>query len=145
MNSTPFAVALKLWARTVLLNAVFLGLGVMQNGFVNGMDAIFAALFFGFIFSAPLLVIIIPLVKISIKLPYGIAARIGWLGFYLEVLIIGFYTLFRIPIEILFSSFGISLYLLFIATATIGLTGAIIWTRLLLRKLNTITYEYNLV
>src|SRR5690349_21394769 len=102
--NTVFYVALKIWARTLLLNAILMVFTVPAGIVIGGFFGALGAAAVGFILTFPLLLLITPLVKISTKLPYDATARIFWLWFYLEALIVLFYVLFFELVNVLVNS-----------------------------------------
>ena len=96
---TPISVAVRLWAKTVALNAVFWGVGGI---WIGELWRVISAIFFmvgGFIVTLPLLMVITPLVQLSTWLPYSISAKIGWLSFGLMLVIIILYSATSLIIE----------------------------------------------
>jgi hypothetical protein len=96
---TPVSVAVRLWAKTVAMNAVFWGIGGI---YIGEFWRVISALFFligGFIVTLPLLMVITPLVRLSTWLPYSIPAKIGWLSFSLLLVIIIVYSATSLIIE----------------------------------------------
>ena len=90
--STVFSITLRIWARAVLLNALLIGGYVLiGRGFVGGV--VFAiVLIVGFIVTAPLLIIINPLVKLVSKIPYNSSGRLAGLAFSLVLVALVFYS-----------------------------------------------------
>lgn len=89
---TSVSVAVRLWAKTVAMNAVFWGVGGICIG---EYWRVISALFFmvvGFLVTLPLLMVIAPLVRLSTCFPYSVPAKIGWLTFSLALVIIIFYS-----------------------------------------------------
>jgi hypothetical protein len=123
---SPIPVAVKIWAKTVFINAFFWGVWSVLRG--NILDAFGSILILlgGIIVTLPLLMFIVPLVNVSTLLDYSIPAKIAWLTFYLIVMIILFYRL--IPI-------GDSLALQLTGFTIGGLLIAVITTRKSLNKL----------
>lgn len=130
------SVAARIWAKTVVLNAVLWGMWGLLTG--NMFHAFGSILFLlgGFIVTLPLLMIIIPLVNISTLLPYGIPAKVAWLTFYLIGLIILFYGFFSIVQTGSFFK-GDTWAGQFTGTTIAGLLIAVITTRRSLKKLYT--------
>ncbi|MFM9909995.1 MAG: hypothetical protein ACKVOW_11625 [Chitinophagaceae bacterium] len=52
----------------------------------------------GLIVTAPLLVIIHPIVRLSLKIPYSASGRHAWLTFSLVVLVVAFYSFILVVI-----------------------------------------------
>src|SRR5690348_13097851 len=96
-----FFVAIKIWARTLLINAILMVFTVPAGIIIGGFFGTLGAAAAGFILALPLLLLITPLVKISTKLPYSASASLFWLWFYLELLIVLFYILFFELIDLL--------------------------------------------
>jgi hypothetical protein len=87
------SVAARIWAKTVFLNAFFTGMvGLLTGEMVNVFLSI-VVLLGGFILTLPLLMLIVPLVTMSARLPYNIPAKSAWLTFFLSILIVLFYWL----------------------------------------------------
>src|SRR5690348_9379134 len=87
------SIAVKLWAKTVTLNAMLFGIiGIVAGEFKDAAVAVLL-LVGGFIITLPWLVFIILIVKASTWLPYSNSAKIGWLTFGLMVLIIIIYSI----------------------------------------------------
>ena len=89
---TPVSIAVKLWAKTLVMNAVLFGAGGIFIGEYWRAPASALCLIGGFIVTLPLLMLITPLVRLSTWLPYSIPAKIGWLSFSLMLVIIVFYS-----------------------------------------------------
>jgi hypothetical protein len=88
------AIGARIWFKTIVLNALLFGIGgLWMEGWVT-----FGLAFFVFIaaliLTLPLLLIIVPLVQLSARIPYNTKARIAWLTFYLLLLIIAIYIAF---------------------------------------------------
>jgi len=90
---SPMWVAVKIWAVTIFLNALFFGLLSVFAGDVFDVFLSAAFLFGGFMATLPLLPLVLLLIKTSKKLPYGFPARVAWLTFYLMLLVFLFYWL----------------------------------------------------
>lgn len=92
--SRQFSIALSIWARSALLNGFispFIA-GVEEGPAVVLVALIIIAL--GFVITAPLLAIITPIVKLSVKMPYGPFASRAGLAFFMVVLAFLFMKLF---------------------------------------------------
>lgn len=125
---TIFIVSFKIWIRTILMNGALLGLAVpLGIAFRNFLIAIFAPIT-AFFLTFPLLILIMPILKISIRLPYNSSTRIFCLWFYLELVIVLFYILFYKAIHSIFDSKDDVFYLL-ASTTSLGLVLAILWTK----------------
>jgi len=122
------SVAFKIWARTLLINAVLMIVAVPAGIILGGFWAALGAGAIGFLFTLPLMLLITPLVKLSMKLPYDATARIFWLWFYLEALIVLFYRLFYALINLLVSFREGAFYLMAFVTS-MALLIAILWTK----------------
>lgn len=96
---TPVYVAVRLWAKTVALNAVLYGLSGLFTGELWRVPASVLLFIAGFIITLPLLMLITPLVRLSTCLPYRIPAKIGWLSFSLLLVIIIFYSATSLIVE----------------------------------------------
>lgn len=128
--------SVKIWAKTVFLTGCVIGVMALWNEELEGILISILVLVAGGFITAPLLLFIDPLVKLSVKLPYSIPARIAWLTFYLVLLIFLFYLLIVIMIEgglgDISSVFGFT-------GLTVGpLIIAVLTTRKSLIKINTI-------
>ena len=89
--ATPAAVGLKIWGCTIFFGGIIAGvIGFINHNF-SGMLMGLMMLAGGFIVTSPLLFVIIQLVKLSMRLPYGIAAKKVWLWFSLALLIVLFF------------------------------------------------------
>ena len=64
-------VAVKIWAVTIFLNALFCGLLSVFSGDIFDVFLSAAILFGGFMATVPLLPLVLSLVNVSKKLPYG--------------------------------------------------------------------------
>jgi hypothetical protein len=91
---SAFSVAKKLWFRTVFLNAMFVGISMIFS--VDGIGILLAIgiLTVGYVVTLPLLLLIVPVIKISQKLPYNTVAKIAWVACGMVVIIVLFYTVF---------------------------------------------------
>jgi uncharacterized membrane protein len=96
---TPVFVAVRLWSKTVAMNAVLYGMSGLFVGELWRVPASVLFLIAGFILTLPLLMLITPLVRLSTWLPYSIPAKIGWLSFSLLLVIIIFYSATSLIIE----------------------------------------------
>src|SRR5687768_2952861 len=95
---TSLSVAVKIWAKTIVMNAVLWGLGgVLAEGYYAAIAAVF--LIGGFIVTLPLLMLISPLVTVSTRLPYRMPAKITWLTFILALLIFSIYVSVSMAID----------------------------------------------
>jgi hypothetical protein len=133
---TPLSVTARIWAKTVLLNVFFWGMGALYNGDI--FDMLGSAVLFigGIVATPPMIMLMLPLVKISEELPYGIPARIAWLTFYLILLIVLFYTaLSLIENNVVYKSNSFTARLM--GTALASLFVSVITTRSSLNKLYT--------
>ena len=82
---------IKIWGITVFINALAWLLISLLTVKLPGILLSVIFLFGGLVFSMPLLLIIIPLVYFSCKLPYSFPGKIYWLGFYLMGLLYLFF------------------------------------------------------
>lgn len=138
MKVSSILVSVKIWAKTVVLTACFVGSIALCTGEFWGVVMAFAILVGGLILTAPLLLFVDGLVKLSTKLPYRLGARIAWLTFYLVSIIALFYWgLAQIPGGTFINKKGDGL---FMATGftTVSLLLAIFTTRKSLIKLNEV-------
>jgi hypothetical protein len=130
------SVTVKIWAKTVALNAFLWGAACMLKGDI--WEALGSILFLlgGFIVTLPFLMLIFPLVNVSTLLPYSIPAKTVWLTFYLIGLIILFYGLFSlVKSDTFFKSYSWTGQ--FMGTSIGGLLIAVITSRKSLNKLYT--------
>ena len=132
---TSVAVAVKLWAKTLVMNAVLFGVGGIFIGEYWRAPASVLCLIGGFIITLPLLMLITPLVRMSTWLPYSIPAKIGWLSFSLMLGIIIFYSAASLLMEQKLFSSGSPINTCMGCTMT-GLLIAILTTRRSLIKLH---------
>lgn len=136
------SIAVKLWAKTVTLNAILFGiLGLVSGEFMRALIAVIL-LVGGFIITLPWLVFIILIVKASTWLPYSNSAKIGWLTFGLMVLIIIIYSIICMIMDQNLISYGPK-ELGVIFTTISALVIAVITTRKSLIELYTATDETN--
>lgn len=81
------SIGIRIWLRAIAINTgmwfVFLLWITGASAFIFG----FFALFFGIVLTAPLLLVVIPLVKLSCRLPYSLLSRMSWLIICLVVLL----------------------------------------------------------
>jgi len=126
--SRQFSIALAIWIKSVMLNGFISSflLSVTQgpSAFLVGILIIIL----GFILTAPLLTIITPAVKASIRLPYTSLASKAWLAFLLMVIaflfLLAFCFVFDIRIEKEFGSIIIGT-LLSVLLATLSVSKSI--------------------
>jgi hypothetical protein len=136
------SIAVKLWAKTVTMNAILFGiLGLIDGGFELAAIAIIL-LVVGFIVTLPWLVFIILIVKASTWLPYSNSVKIGWLTFGLIVLIIIIYSLACFIMDQNLIRYGPEEMGLIFSTI-LSLVVAVITTRKSLIELYTLTDEAN--
>ena len=141
---THVSVAVRLWAKTVAMNAVFWGVGGI---YIGEYWRVISALFFmvvGFLVTLPLLMLIAPLVRLSTWFPYSIPAKIGWLTFSLALVIIIFYSVASLIIEQKLFSHDSPVNTM-MGTTLAGLLVAVLTTRKSLVKLHTDTTKKNSV
>lgn len=136
------SIAVKLWAKTVTMNAILFGiLGLAGGEFKRAAIAVIL-LVGGFIITLPWLVFIILIVKASTWLPYSNSAKIGWLTFGLIVLIIIIYSIACLIMDQNLIHYGPEeMGVIFITI--LALVIAVITTRKSLIKLYTDTDEAN--
>ena len=91
MQTSAILVGVKVWLATVLFNAVLFTIGICWNAGIMGVFGGSMFLFLGCLVSSPLLLLIVPVINLSRRLPYTTAARISWMGFWLAALIVSFY------------------------------------------------------
>lgn len=136
------SIAVKLWAKTVTLNAMLFGIiGIVAGEFKDAAVAVLL-LVGGFIITLPWLVFIILIVKASTWLPYSNSAKIGWLTFGLMVLIIIIYSIVCMIMDQNLIRYGTK-ELGVIFTTILALVIAVITTRKSLIELYTATDETN--
>ena len=81
------AVSIRIWLRAIVINtALLLGLVVW---FVGGLGFVigFMSTVIGAILTAPLLIVVVQLVKLSCRLPYSLVSRVAWLATCLVILL----------------------------------------------------------
>lgn len=139
---TPVSVAVKLWAKTLVMNAVLFGVGGIFIGEFWRAPASVLCLIGGFIVTLPLLMLITPLVRLSTWLPYSISAKIGWLSFSLALVIIIFYSAASLLMEQKLFSSGSPINTSMGCTLS-GLLIAVFTTRKSLIKLHADTGDKN--
>ena len=89
---TNINVAITIWWRTVLLNALFTGMwAVFEVGLIV-LPVMIALVIGGFIVTLPLLPVISLLLKVQSLIPYGSRERFTWLSVMLVVLVWIIYT-----------------------------------------------------
>ncbi|WP_207512232.1 hypothetical protein [Longitalea luteola] len=131
---TSVSIAVKIWAKTLMMSATLLSIGFT---FAEEFFAVFICMIVligGFIVTLPLLMLITPLVKASVWLPYEVPAKIAWLTFWLALLILLLY----VWISMLLHGAAFeedSLLNLILAATLAGLLFAVITTRKSLKKL----------
>lgn len=133
---TSISVAVKIWAKTVFLNALLFGIVAMLKGEILEMFGAGLILIGGFMITLPLLVLIAPLVRVSNWLPYGIPAKATWLTFFLTLLIILVYGWASLIIDDMLFKAG-SMVSQLLGTTIAGLLIAVLTTRKSLNKLYT--------
>jgi hypothetical protein len=141
---THVSVAVRLWAKTVVLNAVFWGVGGVFIGEYWRLPASFLFLLGGFLVTLPLLMLISPLVRLSTWFPYSIPAKIGWLTFSLALMIVIFYSAASLIIEQKLFAHNSPVNTM-MGTTLAGLLVAVLTTRKSLVKLHTDTTKKNSV
>jgi len=83
-------VGIKIWARAIAINAGLWFVGSLLFGEMEGVLLAVFFLFAGFFFTLPLLLLVMPLVYFSCRLPYSLHSKICWLGFYLLLIAVAF-------------------------------------------------------
>ena len=88
---TNFNVAMSIWWKAILFNAVFIGAcAVLQEG-ASGLVVILLGIIFGYIVALPLLPLIVLLVRLMRSIPYGSRDSFCWLNVMLVMLVWIFY------------------------------------------------------
>jgi hypothetical protein len=131
---TSLSVAVRIWAKTVIMNAVLWGIGAVV---MEKYEALFAAVLFligGLVVTLPLLLLVSPLVTVSTRLPYGMPARIAWLTFCLALLIFIIYVFVSMAIDPTVFKEN-SFVNLLLASTLAGLLFAVLTTNRSLKKL----------
>lgn len=136
------SIAVKLWAKTVTMNAILFGIIGLFVGRIEQALVAVILLIGGFIVTLPWLVFIILIVKASTWLPYSNSAKIGWLAFGLIVLIIIIYSIACLIMDQNLMRYGPK-EMGVIFTTILGLVIALITTRKSLIELYTLTDEAN--
>lgn len=133
---STISVAIRIWAKTVFLNAFLFGMWALFTGDIFEMLGAGLVLIGGFIITLPLLILVVPLVTVSNWLPYGIPARTTWLTFFLGLLILALYAVVSLFMDdALFKTGSVVNRLL--GTTIAGLLVAVLTTRKSLSKLYT--------
>jgi hypothetical protein len=120
-----------IWGKTVCLTSFMFGVRAIFVDDWSEFGMAFVILFLGLLFTLPLLLVIIPLVDLSARLPYSIHARVAWLTFYLMLIILAFYTVLGAGA----SSGGDKKLLQFMGMTIAGLLVAVFTTRTSLKKM----------
>lgn len=143
MHTSAIWVGVKVWLATVFFNAVLFTIGICWNAGIKGVLGGFVFLFLGCLVSSPLLLLIVPVINLSRKIPYSIPARISWMGFWLSALIVIFYACGDWLFTGRFFSFTIDLFT--VSSVTIlALVLSILLNRKGLRRLNEAAEEKTL-
>jgi hypothetical protein len=130
------SVAVRIWAKTVVLNAILFGIwGMLTRDIMNMLGSVLL-LIGGIITTVPLLMVIAPLIKVSNSLPYNIPAKTSWLTFFLMLLIIVIYEWASLIIDDTLFKTG-SMVSVLLGTTIMGLVIAVLTTRRSLNKLYT--------
>ncbi len=87
-----FRITFLIWIRAIFFNALFIGIYIFLKEGFQGSVIFLVVLLVGFIVTAPLLILIHPIVRLSLKIPYSIRGRHWWLAFSLVVLVLAFYS-----------------------------------------------------
>ncbi|HEY8897510.1 MAG TPA: hypothetical protein VIM79_21945 [Niastella sp.] len=136
------SIAVKLWAKTVTMNAILFGIPALAVGEFKRAAIALILLIGGFIITLPWLVFIILIVKASTWLPYSNSAKIGWLTFGLTVLIIIIYSIACLIMDQNLIYYGPEeLAVIFITILALAI--AVITTRKSIMRLYTDTDEAN--
>lgn len=90
---TPLSVAVKIWAKTIVMIILLLAICTLFDGEVWGLLFVGLALVFGFFLTSPLLIVISPLVKWSSLVPYASLSKMTWLIFFLVLMYLLIFTL----------------------------------------------------
>lgn len=134
---TPLTIGFKLWARSVCLNAVAMGIIAIPSCNVFAIAIFAGALLLGFVVGSPLIILVSWLVKVSVELPYDAADKFAWLLFALAAAVAGIYAM----LARLLSLTGVPI----IVTAACGTVFAVViaafWSKPLLLQLNNVSYE----
>jgi hypothetical protein len=89
---SPIWHGIKIWAITIFMNALLVGIGVTYTEGIGGLGLGVIFLFGGCFFTLPLLLLIVPIVSISCKLPYSISAKTAWMGSWFVLIICGYFN-----------------------------------------------------
>jgi len=124
--SRQFSIALAIWIKSIMFNgfisSFILSVDKGPSAFLSGIFIIIL----GFILTAPLLTIITPAVKASIRLPYTTLASKAWLAFFLMLIaflfLMAFGIVFGISIQEDFGSSIIIGSLLSVLLATLSVS-----------------------
>jgi len=97
MTHSLFAVIF--WIRTIIINMIIIGLGLIYSKGLGSVLFVFLILIAAVLLTFPLLVLIVQAVKISRQLPYVLQARFAWLLFMLVIISIFFYAIMGLPLN----------------------------------------------
>lgn len=88
-----------IWIRAIFFNALFIGIYIILKEGFQGSIVFLLVLLVGFMVTAPLLILIHPIVRLSLKIPYSVRGRYWWLAFSLVVLVLAFYSFILFVID----------------------------------------------
>ncbi len=139
---TAISVTIRLWARTVLLNAVIIAIIFVPRCNIFAILVLFISLLVGFLLTWPLIPVINWLLAIFARMPYHTTDKFMWLLFVLILLTVAYYTVFCVAIASLRSilQWGPT-----ICGTSIAVTMAVFWTKSSIISLNKYHYEQHLV
>ena len=130
---------IKIWLFTILLNAFFWGIGGTYTDGPAGLLLAVIFLFGGYFITLPLLLLIVPIVKLSCRLPYSVAGKIAWLWFWLSMIIIGFSELLVWLFDGRFFSYN-----LFVVSLTgVAILALTLSIGISYQTLNKLNFKYN--
>jgi hypothetical protein len=94
MNKTPSSlmIALSIWVRTILLNALLIGIYMFFDKEFEGALFLVLAIIFGFFGTLPIFAVMPLIINLAAKIPYKLEGRLAGLTFLLIVLALLFYA-----------------------------------------------------
>jgi hypothetical protein len=140
--SKQFKIALAIWIRALIIDGVITSILFSVSKEIGFALSGLVIIGIGGILTVPLLIIIIPLVKLSVQIPYSLGACKAWLAF----LLMGVAALFLFFLSTLFSlDYGESMWLILNISTVVSVAIATSTTNNNYRKLKEEFYEHQLV
>src|SRR4051812_39932779 len=118
--------AFKLWVRTVLINSAVATVAISCIKGIEGLLALGITLVVGVFLTWPLLFLIVPLLKLFQRIPYGRKAKFAWITFMLALCGAGFYLVAAL---LLTGSFREPVLWLLLSGTTLAVVLAGLWSR----------------